>query len=297
MFRGVLAAVPTPFSADGLSLDLSKIQPLVDRLADANCTGVVVTGTTGEFTSLTPEEHKAVIRAYVAAVGDRPLNVVAGFGALNTRAAEEMAQWCAQTRGIDAIMVVPPFYERLSFEALQFFLCAVSTACGSLDIVYYHVPSATGLPLTADQMRELAKIPRMRYIKDTSGNAPHAIDHVCNTAAGQRMAHFNGTDTFTFAALAMGAEGVAWGVASVAPYESVALYQALVEEQDLKQAKEIWSLLYPIAACLESVNYPAGVKAALDVLGLPMGPVRAPTLPLSGDDVARLKGVVARVKK
>lgn len=302
--RGVFAAVPTPFTHDGATLDLAKVKPLVDRLIDANVTGIVVTGTTGEFAMLTLEEHKAVIKAYVDAVGDRPLNVIAGYGACSTKGAVDMAKWCASTQGIDGIMVVPPFYEPLSFEGVQKFLKTISEACGTLDIVYYHLPSATGVHLNAAELRKLAEIPQVRYLKDTSGNATAAIDHVCNaeanaaTSGGKRLVHFNGSDTFTFAALALGAEGVIWGVASIAPYESVALYQALVEEEDLKKAKEVWNkVLFPLAHLLESVNYPAGVKAALQVLGMGVGPVREPNEGLEEGQLMKLKEIVGRVKK
>ena len=105
--------------------------------------GLVPCGTTGEFTSLSPEEHRRVIELYVAAAAGR-VPVVAGVGSLTTQGAIDLVQH-AERVGADAVMLVPPFYDPLDFATLKVFLAEVAAAT-SLPIVYYNVPGATGHP-------------------------------------------------------------------------------------------------------------------------------------------------------
>src|SRR6187401_3081607 len=107
--HGILAAVTTPFTADGSAVDEATIRSQVDRLIAAGIHGLVPTGSTGEFTSLSPEEHRRVIKVYVEAAGGR-VPVIAGIGTLTTQGTVELAAY-AERAGADAVMVVPPFYD------------------------------------------------------------------------------------------------------------------------------------------------------------------------------------------
>jgi dihydrodipicolinate synthase/N-acetylneuraminate lyase len=111
--RGILAAVTTPFTADGSAIDEPVIKTQVERLVAAGIHGLVRTGTTGEFMILSPTEYRRVVELYVqVAVGRVP--VVAGVGALSTKDAVELARDFEEL-GADAIMIVPPFYDPLDF--------------------------------------------------------------------------------------------------------------------------------------------------------------------------------------
>jgi len=284
---GILAAVPTPFTADGSAVDEAALTALVDRLVDAGIHGLVPCGTTGEFTSLTPDEHRRVIELYVSAAAGR-VPVVAGVGSLTTAGAIDLVQHSERV-GADAVMLVPPFYDPLDFAALKVFLTEVAAAT-SLPIVYYNVPGATGIRLGADQIAELGSIEGVDYLKDTSGDAVTLTDLIVSRSSD--ITAFNGWDTLTFTGLALGAKASVWGVAGIVPQQAVELWETLAVLGDLTKAREQWRDLWALSSYLESISYVAGVKAALEVVGHPVGPTRAPVRPLSAEQRAGLVTVL-----
>jgi dihydrodipicolinate synthase/N-acetylneuraminate lyase len=273
---GILAAVPTPFTTDGSAVDEAALAALVDRLVDAGIHGLVPCGTTGEFTSLSPEEHRRVIELYVA------------YSSMTTAGAIDLVQHSERV-GADAVMLVPPFYDPLGFDALKVFLADVAAAT-SLPIVYYNVPGATGIRLDADQIAELGTIDGVDYLKDTSGDAVTLTDLIVSRSADIKA--FNGWDTLTFTGLALGAEASVWGVAGIVPEQAVALWETLAVLGDLPKAREQWRDLWALSSYLESISYVAGVKAALELVGHPVGPTRAPVQPLSAEQRAGLVAVL-----
>ncbi|PWN53138.1 aldolase [Violaceomyces palustris] len=288
---GILAAVPTPFSKDGSTIDTRVIQQIVDRMVSAGVHGIVTTGTTGEFPTLSEAEHKQVVEAYVKASRGR-IPIIAGVGSNSTKVAIELSLH-AQEAGVQAVMVVPPFYDPLPFGTLKRFF---SDLCSSIrvPVIYYNLPGATGIHLTASQIRELAEIRGFDYLKDTSGNAKELADLLTNPV--ENFQAFNGWDTLTFFAFCHGAKASVWGVASLVPEESVEFYKTLVLEKDLEKAREQWKFLWKVSDFLESVNYPAGIKAGLKILGRDAGPTRLPTLPLEEKEIERLEKILAERK-
>jgi dihydrodipicolinate synthase/N-acetylneuraminate lyase len=290
--RGILAAVTTPFTPDGAAVDEQLLRGHVDRLIAAGIHGLVPTGTSGEFTTLSPEEYRRVITLYVEAAQGR-VPVVAGVGALATGEAVALAQH-AERAGASAVMVVPPFYDPLDFAALKVFLTTVSDAI-SIPIVYYNVPGATGIRLSADEIAELGTIENVKYLKDTTGDAVTLAELLA--ARSDEIKAFNGWDTLTFFGIASGAQASVWGAAGVVPELAVELWETLAEKGDLVAARELWKRLWTISAFLESVNYVAGLKAALELIGHPAGPARPPIQPLAEDkrrelaDILRAAGV------
>lgn len=285
--RGILVATSTPFTDDGSAIDEATLRDQVDRLIDAGVHGLVPTGSTGEFTTLSLDEHKRVIELVVERAAGR-VPVIAGVGALSTQGAIELAQH-AERVGAVAVMLVPPFYDPLRFEELKAFLRDVSSAI-SLPIVYYNIPGVTGIKLGAAELAEIGDIDRVNYLKDTSGDAPCYADLL--VSRGDRIKAFNGWDTLTFFAIASGAEAVVWGTAGIVPELAVELWEALADQGDLARGRSLWKRLWPISDFLESVNYAAGVKAGLDLIGHPAGPTRAPILPLAKEQRARFAHIL-----
>lgn len=287
--RGILVAVTTPFTADASAVDEQVLASQVDRLVGAGVHGLVPCGTTGEFTTLSPEEYRRVIELYVTAAAGR-VPVVAGIGALSTAGAIDLARH-AERVGADAIMLVPPFYDPLDFGMLTAFLTAVAESI-TLPIVYYNVPGATGIRLSADQIAELGDIDGVDYLKDTSGDAVTLADLLASR--GDKIKAFNGWDTLTFFGLASGAEASVWGTAGVVPELAVQLWETLAERGDLPKARELWQDLWAISDFLESVNYVAGIKAGLELIGHPAGPARLPIQPLPPAERERFAAILTR---
>ena len=286
---GILAAVTTPFTADASAVDEAALTAQAEWLIASGIHGLVPCGTTGEFPTLSPEEHRRVIELYVEAAAGR-VPVIAGVGALSTAGAIALAQ-DAERLGADAVMVVPPFYDPLDFPTLKTFLQVVAEAI-SLPIVYYNVPGATGIRLDANQIAELGDIDGVDYLKDTSGDAVTLTDLLVNRT--DKIKAFNGWDTLTFIGIASGAEASVWGAAGVVPELAVQLWDTLAVKGDLAEAREQWRHLWAISDFLESVNYVAGVKAGLELIGHPAGPARAPVQPLSAEQRATFAAILER---
>jgi dihydrodipicolinate synthase/N-acetylneuraminate lyase len=238
-------------------------------------------GSTGEFTTLTNAERRELIEVTVEAAAGR-VPVVAGTGALSTRETVELSVH-AERAGAAAVMIVPPFYDALSWRELLAHYTAVADAI-EIPIMYYNLPSASGVTLTAEQLRELP----ISCLKDTGGDATAATELI--QTDGPTL--LNGWDTLTFAALAAGVRAVVWGTASIVPEQCVELHRLLIDDIDLPAARELWARLWPLCQFLEGQSYSAAVKTACRLAGDTTGPVRAPLLPLDPAATSELKALV-----
>jgi 4-hydroxy-tetrahydrodipicolinate synthase len=277
-FHGVLPALITPFTDDGADIDADALTAIVERLVGGGVAGLVPGGSTGEFTTLTGGERRELIEVTVSAAAGR-VPVVAGTGALSTRETVELSVH-AERSGASAVMIVPPFYDPLSWRELLAHYAAVADQI-SIPIMYYNLPSASGVTLDAGQFRELRRVAGVTSLKDTGGDAVAATELI---QAGDGVPTLlNGWDTLTFAALAAGVRAVVWGTASILPEQCVALHRLLIDDIDLPAARDLWSHLYPLCKFLEGHSYPAAVKTACALVGDTTGPTRAPLLPLTDD--------------
>jgi 4-hydroxy-tetrahydrodipicolinate synthase len=287
-FHGVLPALITPFTDDGDAVDAAALGALVERLVAGGVGGLVPCGSTGEFTTLSHAERREVVDVTIAAAAGR-VPVVAGTGALSTAETVELSAH-AERSGAAAVMVVPPFYEAPRWRELLAHYTAVAEHI-SIPIVYYNLPSATGVSLTADQLRELRRVAGVTALKDTGGDAVAATELIQSGADAPTL--LNGWDTLTFAALAAGVRAVVWGAASILPEQCVALHRLLIDDIDLVAARDLWARLWPLCQFLEAHSYPAAVKAGCALVGDRTGPVRAPLLALDDEATAQLRQLLA----
>src|ERR671928_675003 len=151
-FHGVSPALATPFTADGEAIDTGALAGFVERLVGAGVGGLVPGGSTGEFTTLSNAERRALVEVTVEAAAGR-VPVVAGTGALSTRETVELSVH-AEACGAAAVMIVPPFYDPLSWRELLAHYEAVANAI-AIPIMYYNLPSASGVRLSAEQLGRL----------------------------------------------------------------------------------------------------------------------------------------------
>ena len=267
---GIQVALVTPFHADG-SIDDSGIAHHVDRMVEAGIHGLVPLGTTGEFTTMTHDERRHVTDAVIEAAAGRA-KVLPHTGAQSTEETIELSRH-AQQAGAAGVMIVPPYYDPLRLNELHAHLRAVGEAI-DIPIVYYNVPGATGIRLTAAELADLGDIPNVDYIKDTSGDFSTVTAMLIGYA--DRIILFNGWDTLTFGALATGAKGSVWGMANLLPEQAVRLFEALAVKGDLAEGRRLWNGLWRVNDLLESHNYVAAIKGGLEAIGESAGPVRAP---------------------
>jgi 4-hydroxy-tetrahydrodipicolinate synthase len=286
--RGILPAMITPFTSDG-PVDTVALARHTRYLIDAGVGGLIPGGSTGEFAALSNSERK-LVHATVVEAAKRDVPVIVQTGALTSAEAIDLGQHAEQT-GADGVMVVPPFYDPLTFAEIKAYYTEVASAI-SLPVMLYHIPGVTGQKLTPAQIGELAEIPGIASIKDSGGDASALTETL--ELYGDRLQVCNGWDTLTFYGLAAGARASVWGAANIFPELAVELYDTLAVRGDLSAARKTWSRLYPVVAFLEAEHYTPRVKAACELAGVPVGAPRPPSLPVGGEELQTLKTLLDR---
>ncbi|BCS21678.1 dihydrodipicolinate synthase family protein [Aspergillus puulaauensis] len=283
--HGILVALITPFTDDRTKIDEARLESHINRLRAAGVHGFVPGGSTGEFTTLSLAERKQLTELCVKFAGGLP--VVAGTGSTSTAEAVDLAVHAAQA-GAAGVMVVPPFYDAVNLEQLTEMFAEIHSA-SKLPIMYYNIPSASGLTLSPTEIAGLSKV-GVKYLKDTSGNAPAFTELVFSLS--DQITALNGWDTLTFYGLAAGSPGGVWGAANIIPELAVELYEAVTVRGDLKRGRELWTKAFPICKFLESHNYAAAVKTGVELRGQSTGGLRKPFALLNDELQAELKTLI-----
>lgn len=282
--KGIYVAIITPLKENQSKIDAEALDEHINRLIDAGVHGLVPGGSTGEFTALSTDERKQLVEAVVKSAEGR-VGVMAGVGDLSTDKTVELARHAAKA-GATSLMVTPPFYDAPNLEELKEHLSEIHKASG-LPIVYYNIPAATGLSLTPTEIASLSEV-GVRYLKDTSGNAPALTDMIFNDEISSKITVFNGWDTLTFYGLAAGAKGSVWGATNIIPELSMELWDAVAVRRDLDKGREIWKKIFPICKLLESGNYGAFVKTGMELRGWKTGGMRKPFVMTNSDGRKKL---------
>jgi 4-hydroxy-tetrahydrodipicolinate synthase len=282
-FDGIFAATVTPFSEAG-GLDYDALKRLIDRLISAGIRGLVPCGSTGEFPHLTADERRQVVEHTIAYAGGR-VPVVPHTGALTTEECVALSRHAGEA-GAAAIMVAPPFYDKPNWSELVDHYRTVANAV-DLPLVVYNIPSATKINFSPSQLAELAEIPNVRYVKDSSGDAVALTELI--QRYGDQITTFNGWDTLTFYGFALGTRASIWGAANFIPELCVELFEATVRNADLKSARSVWARIWPICNFLENAGYVAAVKAGCALVGNPVGLPRRPFAALSQQATSQLE--------
>jgi 4-hydroxy-tetrahydrodipicolinate synthase len=268
--HGIIPPVVTPFLANE-DLDLPRLRWFLDRLLAAGVHGVFVLGTNSEFYALDEEEKQAVVATAVAHV-NRRAPVLAGTGAATTREAVRLTRM-AEREGADGVSVITPYFIRPNQQELFDHFRRIAEAT-SLPVVLYNNPSTCGgLSLDVDTVARLAEIPNIRGVKDSSGDLQNTQEYV--KVVPPRFSVLMGRDTLLFPALLMGARGAVPATANIAPELMVSIYERFTRG-DLEGAKAAQLRLNPLRLALALCTAPGGVKSALDMLGVPVGPCRSP---------------------
>jgi len=284
---GVLAAVSTPFAADG-SVDEGALRGHVDFLVDNGLHGLVPGGSTGEFAALTSEERKLVNKVVIDQAAGR-VPVAPQTGSTSTAEAINLSKQAADD-GADAVLLVQPFYEAPTRHEVIEYFATVGEAAG-VPVIAYNLPGATGMNLDRPFYRELLeRTDAVKYIKDTSGSIEQAFDLIFNL--GDAIETFVGWDTIVLPAFSAGAAGSIWGAPNFAPKECVAIFD-LAKEGKTAEAFVIFKRLWNVFDFLGKEGYAVSTKAAAQAVGVDLGYARAPYGPLSADKQDELTKLIA----
>ncbi|GGY01833.1 4-hydroxy-tetrahydrodipicolinate synthase [Streptomyces minutiscleroticus] len=279
-FGRVLTAMVTPFTANG-ALDLDGAQRLAAHLVDAGNDGLVVNGTTGESPTTSDAEKRDLVRAVVEAVGDRA-HVVAGVGTNDTHHSIELAKEAAQA-GAHGLLTVTPYYNKPPQEGLYRHFTAIADATG-LPVMLYDIPGRSGVPISTETIVRLAEHPRIVANKDAKGDLGRASWAIARSG----LAWYSGDDMLNLPLLSVGAVGFVSVVGHVVTPELRAMAEAHASG-DVQKALEIHQKLLPVFTGMFRTQGVMTTKAALALQGLPAGPLRAPMVELSPEEIAQLK--------
>ncbi len=286
--RGVVPPLVTPVRGDG-ALDLAAFEANAEALAAHPLAGFLVLGSNGEAARLEPAEKLALGAAARRRLPGRFLLV--GTGLESTRATAALTRQVAE-RGADAVLVLTPHYykSRMTPEALRAHFEAVAGA-SPVPVYLYSVPAFTGLAWPASLTPALAAHPRIAGIKESSGDVGLLSRMVASTPAGFEVSC--GNAPVFYPALCAGAVGAVLAVANCVPRATVELFRAF-ECGDHARARRIQEALTPLAVAIAGGHGVAGLKRAMDAVGLRGGSVRAPLLPVPPSVVDEIKPLLER---
>ncbi|MFP3913756.1 MAG: 4-hydroxy-tetrahydrodipicolinate synthase [Actinomycetota bacterium] len=274
----VLTAMITPFTAEG-EVDHERAWELARHLTEHGSEGLVVTGTTGESPTLSPDEKVALYRTVVDAVQHRDTIVVAGTGTYDTAESVHLSKRAAEA-GAGAIMAVTPYYSKPGQEGLARHFESVADAT-DLPVLVYNIPGRTGRLIEVPTLERLAHHPNIVATKDAVMN----VDFTSHTVSRvPDLAVYSGQDSYTLPMMAVGAVGVVSVISHLAG-DVVAEMVHAAAQGDLPAATRLHHRLLPLCeACFLESN-PAPVKAAMATLWGPVGEPRLPLTPASQETV------------
>jgi 4-hydroxy-tetrahydrodipicolinate synthase len=249
----------------------------------------VLSGTTGKSPTTTDAEKTALIRAVRRAVGTRA-TLVAGVGTADTAHTVDLAR-AAEKAGADGLLVVAPYYSRPPQDAVEAHLREVADAT-ALPVMLYDIPARTGTRIEPETILRLAAHPRIVAVKDCSYDLLGAQKVLHRT----ELAYYAGCDEQALALYAVGGAGCVSTVANVVPRRFRALLDAF-DAGDTAGAARLQRGANDLIEAMTAAGLPGTVtvKALLDRLGLPAGPVRPPLRPAGRETADGLLAVYGRL--
>jgi len=271
LFRpsGVIPALVTPFTDDGKQVDEKRLRALVRYVLEKGATGVVPCGTTGEFQNLTVEERKLVSKIVIEEVKGR-VPVIVGTGCSSTDLTVEMTEH-AKDAGADAALIVTPYYHKPALRGIYEHYRIVAETV-DLPIMLYNIPQVTGVQLPWQVVEDLAEIPNIVGVKDSSGELRYILALIEKTSP--KLSIMCGHDEVVLPALAAGCSGMILASANIIPDVWRQLYDSF-QRGELQKAREIQLKVQKFCRVIVKSGS-VGPKAAMDMIGVKVGPVRLP---------------------
>ena len=290
IFIGSGTAVCTPFFEDG-KLNLEAYKKIIRFQLENDSDAIISCGTTGEVSTLTNDEHVEVARTAVETVknGARKIPVIAGAGGNDTRNIIDLGKKL-QAVGVDAIMVVTPYYNKTSQRGLIEHFSMIAAAV-DLPIMMYNIAVRTALNMLPKTMYELSKIENIAAVKEASGDIVQVAEII--ERCGDKLDVYSGNDDWIVPVLSLGGKGVVSTLANIAPKQVHSLVTKYLEGNVKESAKMQLEMMGLIRALFADVN-PMPVKEALNIMGFEAGPCRRP---LTNIDESVKSELIAQMKK
>src|SRR5205085_6867116 len=288
--HGCATALVTPFTTTG-AVDIERFRALVERQIAGGVKLLVPCGTTGESVTMTEEEKHTVIRTTVEVARGRA-HVVAGTGSNNTAHVVEQSRE-AKFLGVDAVLVVAPYYNKPTQAGLYAHFRAVAEAVEGLPVVLYNVPGRTSSNISAETTLKLARdCENVVATKEASGNLAQIMAILRERPEGFRV--LSGDDAVTLPLIALGADGLVSVASNEAP-DLMAEMCATALAGEWDAARALHYRLLPLMEVNFIESSPGPVKAALALMGLVEEQFRLPLVPVSEKSRAQVREVITEL--
>jgi 4-hydroxy-tetrahydrodipicolinate synthase len=286
-FRGTYTVMVTAFDASG-KLDLDAQARFTDWQVREGIHGLIPLGSTGEFLSLTPEERRAVAKCVIDTVAGR-VPVLIGAGAESTdEVIDNVAM--AEDLGADGTMIIPPFYSTPTRDELIHHFRRIGEAA-TTPVMIYNNPATSNVDLVPDLVAELSWLPNIDYIKESTMDVTRIRD-ILEMSEG-RMTVFGGI--MGFESFVEGAEGWVAVGSNILPGKLARLFTLTADDEDYHAARALYREVLPIIRLVAGHRYVSGSKAALGMIGIPMGQPRPPRLPLPEAEMPEARAALGAV--
>lgn len=289
LFTGSGVALVTPFGADG-GIDETVVRQLVRFHLREGTDALVVNGSTGEATTMSPDEQRRAVEVVADEVRQAadPVPVIAGCGGSDTAAVVRLAE-NARDAGADGLLIAPPPYNKPPQRGILAHFHAVMDA-GGLPAIAYNVPGRTACNMLPETIEQLAdEDPRLVGVKEASGDISQVAELARRVA--DRIALYSGNDDQVVPVMSLGGKGVISVLANVAPRDTARMAHAFLQGATAEACALQLRLLPLVAALFREAN-PIPVKAGVEMLGFAVGAPRLPLVPISDAVRAELEGAM-----
>lgn len=288
LFKGAGVALVTPMHEDG-TVNFEVLEAIIEDQIAGGTDAIISVGTTGEAATLTVEEHLEVIRHTIKVVNHR-IPVIAGTGSNCTRSALYTSK-CAEEAGADGLLLVTPYYNKATQKGLYQHFKTIAESV-SIPSILYNVPGRTGMSIEAQTMAALYHdVKNIIGVKDASGDVGKTLDLM--RLVDEDFCLYSGEDGLILPLLAAGSLGVISVLSNVAPKETHVIC-AKWFAGDLEGARKEQLRALPLIRALFSEVNPIPVKAAMNLQGKKVGPLRLPLTEMETEHLGRLKEEMIR---
>src|SRR2546427_5688427 len=283
--EGIWTPIPTPLTKQG-RVDTDATRRLVDFHIDAGIDGLLPLGTSGEFALLSREEREVMVNTVVDQVDSR-VAVVAGVSDPSIERVLQLSS-DAKEAGADAVIATPPYYFATTDEGHYHYFKTISESI-DLPLLIYNIPEWTHSFVTPETVQRLAEEKLVVGMKYTEYNFLNLVKFL--KTSGTKIAIFAGSDAMAYSNLEFGGSGAIIGSANVAPKVASKIFDDY-KRGGLEGAREAQEKLLPIVMALGVGKYPAALKEAMNLIGMPVGPLKEPLQSLSIADKRIVAGLL-----
>ena len=288
IFTGAGVAIVTPMNADG-SINFEQFGKNIDYQIENGTDAIIVCGTTGEASTMSDEEHIECIRYCVERTAKR-VPVIAGTGSNDTAYAIALSKE-AEAAGVDALLVVTPYYNKASQRGLVAHFTAIADAV-NIPLILYNIPGRTGVNMAVDTIKALAEHKNICAVKEASGNIGYVAKLIA--ACGDKIDVYSGNDDMIVPIMSLGGKGVISVLSNVMPKETHDMCRFCLDNNFAEAQKLQISLLEFINNLFIDVN-PIPVKEAMNLCGMNAGVLRMPLMEMTDANKATLRASMEKL--